>query len=97
MSAFVIFHSTVKDPAKFQAYAQSVAPTLKDFGGEVILRGKASAVLAGDHAHQAVGVLKFPDVGKISNWYNSAAYQELIGNRDEGADVVAISYAEPVN
>ena len=95
MSAFVIFHSTVKDPAKFQAYAQAVPSTLTPFSGEVALRGKVAGVLAGEHGHQTVGVLKFPDQTTAKDWYDSDAYQSLIPNRDEAADMVVVSYDGP--
>ena len=61
MSAYMIFHSTVKDPEAFQTYAKSVGDTLIPFDGQVVLCGKTTAVRAGEHPHQAVGVLAFPD------------------------------------
>lgn len=36
MSAFLIFHSAVKDPQKFQDYAQAVPATLESFGGKLM-------------------------------------------------------------
>lgn len=95
MSAFVIFHSTVKDPEKFQIYGKSVGATLKPFGGEIYLRGKVASVLAGDHGHKNVAVLSFPDAEAATGWYNSPEYQQLVKNRDEAADIVAIAYAAP--
>ena len=95
MGAFMIFHSTVKDAEAFQVYAQSVAPTLAPFGGEVVMRGKVAGVRAGEHAHQAVGVLRFPDRRAANAWYDSEAYQALIANRDRGAAMTAIVYDEP--
>ena len=95
MSAFLIAHSTVKDPVKFQAYAQAVGPTLKPYGGQVTLRGKVAGVLHGDHGLQAVGVLTFPDVDSLTRWYHSAEYQALVGNRNEAAQMVLIAYEAP--
>lgn len=95
MTAFIIAHSTVKNPEKFQTYARAVGPTLAPFGGEVALKGKRTELFAGDHDHQTVGVLKFPDSAAASAWYNSADYQALIENRDAAADMVIISYDEP--
>ena len=56
------------------------------------MRGKASKFFAGSDNHQAVGILKFPDIGSAESWYGSDAYQALIPNRDEAADMVITSY-----
>jgi uncharacterized protein (DUF1330 family) len=96
MSAFRVFHSTVKDPEKFQAYAQSVGPTLAPFEGTVVQKGKNAGVLEGAHRHEAVGILKFPDLDKAVGWYRSADYQALVPNRNAAAELTVISYEEPV-
>ncbi len=95
MSAFVIVHTTVKDPEKFKAYGQSARPTVAAHGGEFALRGKVTGVLAGEHAHQNAVVIKFPDLDTLNNWYNSPEYQALIPNREEAADMIFISCDEP--
>ena len=90
----MIFHSNIKDPKKFQGYAQSVPITLKPFGGELMTKGKTMKVLSGSHDHQNVGILKFPDSAKAKGWYESQEYQDLILNREEAADMTIISYEE---
>jgi len=95
MSAFLIAHSTIKNPEKFQDYAKAVPSTLTAFGGEVALKGKVAEVMTGKHDFNMVGVLKFPNRSSAKNWYQSPAYQALIPNRDEAADIVIISYDEP--
>lgn len=95
MSAFLVVHVNVKDPAKFQTYAQAAPGTIAEHGGKLLLRGQAKKVLAGEHGHQSVAIFKFPDQDAITNWYKSPAYQTLIPNRDEAADMIFISYDEP--
>ena len=95
MSAFVIVHSIIKDPEKFQAYGQSARPTVAAHGGEFYLRGKVNSVLTGEHRHQNALVIKFPDQDTIQKWYNSPEYQALIPNREEAADMIFISCDEP--
>jgi len=95
MTAFMIFHSTVKDPDNFMSYAKSVAATLEPFGGRVLTKGKAKKVFAGEHTHQTVGVLSFPNLENAHGWYESEAYQSLIPARDAAADMTVISYIEP--
>lgn len=95
MNAFLIFHSTVKDPEKFQIYAQSVSTTLATYNGLVVQKGKVAGVLEGEHEHRAVGILKFPDLDTALGWYNSPDYQSLIANRNAAANMTIISYEEP--
>jgi uncharacterized protein (DUF1330 family) len=95
MSAFVVAHVIIKNPEKFQAYAGGASATIAEHGGELMLRGQANSVLSGEHGHKAIAVIKFPNKEANNKWFNSPAYQALIPNRDEGADVVLVSYDEP--
>lgn len=94
MSAYVIVHATIKDPAKMKTYAVDSAETLAPFGGEFVFRGDVAQVLTGAHDHQRAAVLRFPDQAAVKSWYSSPAYQALIPNRDEAADMVFIGYDE---
>ena len=92
MTAYVVGHITVKDPQKWQEYRGMVPATLAAWGGEVVLRGRRVAVLAGEHAHQDAVAIRFPDLNAITGWYSSAAYQALIPLREEAAEMVLICY-----
>ena len=92
MSAYVIGHITVKDPERWQRYREHVPATLAAWGGEVIMRGRRVALLAGQHAHSDTVVIRFPDTGTVSAWYGSPEYQALIPLREEAADMVLICY-----
>lgn len=95
MSAFMIFHSVVKDPEKFQVYARSVPATLNAFGGALLAKGKSAKVLSGSHEFPNVGILRFANLNEAHGWYESKAYQALIPNRNEAAEMTIISYEEP--
>jgi uncharacterized protein (DUF1330 family) len=95
MSAFYVFHTTIKDPDKFQIYAKSVGATLEPFGGKVLMRGKVTEVMAGTHDRQNVVILTFPDRDAALGWYRSDAYQALLPTRDAAADMTAICYEAP--
>lgn len=92
MTAYLIGHVTVKDPAKWQRYRESVPATLAAWGGEVVLRGRRVAVLAGAHAQTDAVVLRFADAATASSWYNSPEYQALAPLREEAAEMVLICY-----
>jgi len=93
-NAYVIGHVTVRDAGKWAEYRSRVPATLAPWGAELVLRGNCVAVLAGEHSHEDVVVIRFPSQGAITGWHSSAAYQALIPLRQQAAEVVLISYDE---
>lgn len=94
MSAYLIGHISIKDPALWAAYVDGVVESLKPFAGEVVFRGKRAAVLAGEHPYDLAVVIRFVDQGRLQSWFLSPAYQALIPLRDRAADVVILAYDE---
>jgi uncharacterized protein (DUF1330 family) len=92
MTAFFVASVAVKNPGKFQEYAQKAGATFSAHGGEVVLRGRAESALAGVLAHQAVGIVRFPSMAALTAWFHSPEYQALIPLRDEAADMALITY-----
>lgn len=93
-NAYLIGHITVKDAAKWAAYRAGVPATLAPWGAELVFRGQNATVLAGEHAHADVVVIRFSDRKAVDGWHSSAAYQALIPLRQQAADVVLIAYEE---
>jgi len=83
---------TVKDAAKFDTYFSQGLPTLADAGGKLQFKGVNPEVLDGTNPHKVIALFRFENQAKISEWYNSDAYQELIPIRLEAADMVFTSY-----
>jgi len=94
MAAYLIGQITVRDPAKWRTYVEGVRATLVPFRGEVLFRGKRATVLVGEQDHDLVVVLRFPDGESLQGWYRSPAYQSLVANRDEAAELVLVGYDE---
>lgn len=94
MPAYIIGHITVKDPGKWAEYRGRVPATLAEWQGEVMLRGRRVAVLSGEHRYDDTVVIRFPDLGAVTGWYGSAAYQALIPLREQAAEMVLISYEQ---
>jgi len=90
--AYVVGHITVKDPEKWARYRDQVPATLAPWSAELVFRGKRTAVWSGEHAHDDIVVIRFPDRQAASNWFSSSAYQALIPLREQAADVVLLSY-----
>lgn len=92
MSACVIGHITVKDPGKWNEYRSKVPPTLVQWGGEVIFRGRKVEVFSGEHPHTDTVMIRFPDAASAAGWYRSAAYQALIPLREQAAGMVLVCF-----
>jgi uncharacterized protein (DUF1330 family) len=90
--AYLVGHVTVKNPQQWAEYTSRVPATLSPWGAELVFRGKRAAVLAGEHAHADVVVIRFPSLAAVDQWFSSPAYQSLIPLREQAADVVLLSY-----
>lgn len=94
MSAYLIGHMTVKDPAQWALYVEGVRKSLLPFAAEVVFRGRLTSVLAGELPYPLTVVIRFADDAALQGWYRSEDYQALIPIRDRAADVVIASYDE---
>ena len=94
MSACVIGHITVKDEEKWAQYRAQVPATLAPWGAELLFRGKVDSVLAGSHRHTDTVVIRFPDVGTVDAWDESATYQALIPLRQQAADLDLVAFSD---
>ena len=97
MTAFFIATVKIKDPEKFQEYAQKAGASMAPHGGEAVLRGKMDDVLVGQADHQAVGIVRFPSQDALSAWFHSDAYQAIVPLRDEAADMTIATYSMPAS
>ena len=91
-SAYVVGHITVKNAEKWAEYRSRVPATLEPWGAELVFRGRRVAVLAGEHPHSDIVVIRFPDKGTVEKWHSSGAYQALIPVRQQAAEMVLLSY-----
>jgi uncharacterized protein (DUF1330 family) len=94
MSACVIGHITVCDPALWDEYRAQVPATLAPWRAEILFRGHLDKVLGGSHGHRDTVVIRFPDAESIDGWFASPAYQALIPLRERAADVVLLAFRE---
>ena len=95
MSAFVIATVSIKNPEKFQEYAEKAGPTFAPFGGKPVVKGKFVGTLSGEATHSTAAVMQFPSLDEVESWYNSDAYQALIPLRQEACDMGIVKYEMP--
>ncbi|WP_319411315.1 DUF1330 domain-containing protein [uncultured Cohaesibacter sp.] len=81
MSAYVVVELTVKNAVAKDLYSAAAGPIIREFGGEFIAGGAWSA-LAGVQGHPQGAIIRFPNRDSALGWYNSAAYQATLANRD---------------
>lgn len=79
--AWFVFHVTIKDHDGLAPYSAEVGETVVAFGGRRILMGGPAAPVEGDAPEGLMVVLEFPDRSTAEAWYNSPAYQAILGHR----------------
>jgi uncharacterized protein (DUF1330 family) len=92
MASFLVGHITVRDAHLWQEYVSGVQKSLSAFESKIVFRGKLVSVLAGNHEHDLIVVIEFPDQATLNDWFYSESYQSLIPLREQAADVVITSY-----
>jgi len=86
MPAYAVAHlRSVNFGEDIVEYLQRIDATLKPFGGHYVVHGVRPTVLEGDWAGDLI-VIGFPDRAKAEAWYNSAAYQSIIGLRRDNSE-----------
>lgn len=91
-SVYLVGQISIKNMDKWVSYRDQVPATLEPWSGEITFRGKLAAVLAGEHPHTDIVVIRFPNQAALDGWHHSSAYQALIPLRQQAAEVVLLSY-----
>lgn len=84
MSAYVIANFEVQDIDAYYEYSSKIFETLKPYGGRVMAANDAE-VREGSILHQRTVVGEFPSLEQAREWYDSGAYQAIIGLRTNGS------------
>ena len=92
MPAFCVGQISVKNAEAWEDYRSRVGDTIKQYGGELLFRGRREQVFNGDMLHDNVVVLQFEDIDTAKRWHDSPEYQALIPIRDHAADVTLVLY-----
>jgi uncharacterized protein (DUF1330 family) len=90
MPTYLIVNATVTDPDMLDSYRAAVRPTLR--GHDVVVRASTNEAetIEGEPKGPRVVVLEFPDREAFNAWYESPAYQEIIGLRLGSTDGFAV-------
>ena len=90
MPAYMIFTYNAVDPDGYLDYAKAARRTFADSQAKVLVADADSEEVEGMRpGHQTV-VLEFPDKAAAMAWYQSPAYQEVVGARHAATQGFAI-------
>jgi uncharacterized protein (DUF1330 family) len=90
MTVYVIAQLTIHDNARYQRYSAAFASTLTPYGGSVLAADNNPGVIEGPWSGDRVVLVSFPDRDACIAWATSAAYQQIIEDRLEAADTIAL-------
>ena len=82
MAAYVINEIVVRDPERFQTYADQVPAILAAHGGEYVIRGGAPERVDGAEPPHKLVVLRFESREAARAWRNSPAYLAILPIRE---------------
>ncbi|TWT04072.1 DUF1330 domain-containing protein [Reyranella sp. CPCC 100927] len=80
-AAYVLVQVDVVNPDAFEAYRLKAPDTIRQYGGEYIVRGGAHEKLEGDDPLSRLVVIRFPDKQAANAWYTSPEYRDLLALR----------------
>jgi uncharacterized protein (DUF1330 family) len=81
MAAYVIANVEVLDPETYLGYSQQVPQTVRQYGGEFLVRGGTVEEIEGSFGLHRVVVLRFDSVARAHAWYDSPEYQAILPTR----------------
>ena len=86
MAAYVIANVVWKDLKGLAEYSRLMPPSLKKYGGRILVRGEAPEVKEGNLALSRLVVIEFPDIERARSWYSSEDYRPALQIRQNSAN-----------
>jgi uncharacterized protein (DUF1330 family) len=81
MAAYFIAQYVVNDPKLYREYQAAAAPTIQAAGGELVAFDVAAETIEGTPPGPQTVILKFESAQAAKAWYESPAYQAVVGKR----------------
>ena len=90
MSGYLIAQLNVTNIEPYKKYIEETTPIVKKYGGEFIIRGGKFKVVWGEWKYTRNVIIKFPNIQKTYDWYNSSEYQPIKKMREDNSNGNAI-------
>ena len=81
MAAYFVAQLVVNDPKLYREYQVGAGPTIRARGGEVVAYDAAAETLEGKPPGPQTVIVKFESKEAAKAWYESPAYQAVVGKR----------------
>jgi uncharacterized protein (DUF1330 family) len=81
MAAYFIAQYVVNDPKLYREYQGGAGATIRDAGGEVVAFDVAAETVEGTSPGPQTVIVKFESKEAAKAWYQSPAYQAVVGKR----------------
>jgi uncharacterized protein (DUF1330 family) len=81
MAAYFIAQYVVNDPKLYREYQAAAARTIPTAGGEVVAFDVAAETIEGTPPGPQTVIVKFESTEAAKAWYESPAYQAVVGKR----------------
>ena len=81
MPAYFIAQYVVNDPRLYREYQVGAGPTIQACGGEVLAFDVAAETIEGNPPGAHTVIVKFESTDAAKAWYQSPAYQAVVGKR----------------
>jgi uncharacterized protein (DUF1330 family) len=81
MPAYFIAQYVVNAPKLYREYQAAAAPTIQAAGGEVVAFDVAAETIEGTPPGPQTVIVKFESAAAAKAWYESPAYQAVVGKR----------------
>lgn len=90
MSAYIVLHNVVTDPAQMEQYVPKATETLMAHGAEILVVAEETTVLEGKPSFPRMIILKFASREAARAWYESPEYQKALPLRLEATQGYAV-------
>lgn len=87
---YVVVQVDVQDPEKFEEYRAQVPATIKQYGGEYLVRGGQFEKLEGAEPLGRMVLLRFPSYEQAKAWYHSEEYKGPMAMRHAASRANAV-------
>jgi uncharacterized protein (DUF1330 family) len=81
MPAFFVAQYVVNDPKLYREYQAGAGPTIQAAGGELVAFDVAAETIEGTPPGPQTVIVKFASTEAAKAWYDSPAYQAVVGKR----------------
>ena len=90
MAAYFIAQYVVNDLDLYREYQKDAGPSIQAAGGELVVFDIGAEVVEGSPPGPQTVVLKFESTEAARAWYDSPAYQTIVGKRLEATEGFAV-------